>query len=195
MSDVEKRGVIYARLREAYPIGVHRTPELRAELRAIDEAQCEHARSQVVRYRVSGGASQARRQCLECGDVFGGAVRSMGSLPDWDSGLLVLWVERRIAAMNAVSARHETIQAAELIDKREQHAAYLQSQTWRIKRKRVLERCGGACEGCRDQRATQVHHLTYKHWGRELLFELVALCDECHAVCHEDRVATPDSAA
>lgn len=195
MSDSEKRAAIYHRLIEGRPQGARFTPELTAELKAIDGAQCLHDRSRIVRYQTQGGGAQARKQCLECGDVFGSAVRAVGSYPNWDSGLLVMWIERRIAQRKAVFARHESLQTVDLIDKREQHAAYLQSQTWRIKRKRVLERCGGACEGCRDQRATQVHHLTYKHWGRELLFELVALCDECHAVCHEDRVATPDSAA
>jgi 5-methylcytosine-specific restriction endonuclease McrA len=61
---------------------------------------------------------------------------------------------------------------------------YLQGDVWRAKRARVLERAGGLCEGCREQPATQVHHLHYRRVFDELLFDLVAVCDECHAKLH-----------
>jgi 5-methylcytosine-specific restriction endonuclease McrA len=38
----------------------------------------------------------------------------------------------------------------------------------------------------RLKRATQVHHTTYKHVGNEFLWELRAICDECHDRFHED---------
>jgi hypothetical protein len=38
---------------------------------------------------------------------------------------------------------------------------YLASPTWATKRRRVLERANGQCEGCGDRRAVQVHHLRY----------------------------------
>jgi 5-methylcytosine-specific restriction endonuclease McrA len=34
-------------------------------------------------------------------------------------------------------------------------------------------------DGCQS-RATQVHHLTYRHLGNEPLFELMAICRDCH---------------
>ena len=64
-------------------------------------------------------------------------------------------------------------------------AGSIAEEEWREKRRKVLERADWLCEGCRCRRTTQVHHLTYKHLGRELLFELVALCDVCHDVCHD----------
>lgn len=64
---------------------------------------------------------------------------------------------------------------------------YLASNIWREKRWRVMERAGRICEGCGTERATQVHHLTYKRVGREMLFDLVAICDGCHEVVHEDK--------
>ena len=39
---------------------------------------------------------------------------------------------------------------------------------------------------CRKKPATQVHHLTYKRVGREMLFDLVAVCADCHEVVHEE---------
>lgn len=61
---------------------------------------------------------------------------------------------------------------------------YLNSDAWRAKRRKVLDRCGGLCEGCRNAPVNQVHHLTYAHVGDELLYELVGLCVDCHERAH-----------
>lgn len=190
--DSERRNEILDRLWQARQQQSARfTPELLKDLDGFSTADCAHdGRHSIIRYRVNGGGSQTRKCCETCGDVFGGAVRPLGKIPDWDAGKLVMWVERRITAMRAIFERHAGIQAAQLNDMRANHAAYLQSPEWRARRQRVMERAAGLCEGCRSRKATQVHHLTYKHWARELLFELVALCDDCHAICHEDRKET-----
>jgi hypothetical protein len=62
---------------------------------------------------------------------------------------------------------------------------YLQSDAWKLRRRKVLERCDRLCEGCREEQITEVHHRTYAHVGDELLFELVGLCDACHAKAHQ----------
>ena len=67
----------------------------------------------------------------------------------------------------------------------ELYADYLKSQQWADKRDRVLRRANYHCEGCAQRPATDVHHLTYEHVTQEFLFELVALCRECHARVHE----------
>jgi hypothetical protein len=67
---------------------------------------------------------------------------------------------------------------------RERYNAYLWSPEWRDRRARVMQRAGTLCEGCLEQRATQVHHLTYERKYREMLFDLVAVCDNCHAEIH-----------
>jgi DnaB-like helicase N terminal domain len=64
------------------------------------------------------------------------------------------------------------------------YSEYLNSDAWKAKRRKVLDRCGGLCEGCREDRVTEIHHLTYAHVGDELLFELVGLCDACHERAH-----------
>jgi 5-methylcytosine-specific restriction endonuclease McrA len=61
---------------------------------------------------------------------------------------------------------------------------HLRSEAWRDKRQRVLLRAGGICEGCGAQQAHDIHHLTYRHMGDEFLFELVAVCRECHERYH-----------
>jgi len=64
------------------------------------------------------------------------------------------------------------------------YQTYLRSDHWQDTRRRVLQRANGFCEGCWQRRATQVHHLTYAHRGAEFLWELVAICDPCHARLH-----------
>jgi hypothetical protein len=62
---------------------------------------------------------------------------------------------------------------------------YLNTDVWKARRRKVMDRCRGLCEGCREHPVTQVHHLTYAHVGDELLYELVGLCDACHEKAHE----------
>jgi len=73
------------------------------------------------------------------------------------------------------------------------YTAYRKSPEWQKKRLKVLERAKGICEGCGENPATQVHHLTYAHIYDELLFELVALCRDCHSKCHADHDVEFDS--
>jgi len=53
------------------------------------------------------------------------------------------------------------------------------------KRKQVLKRSKGTCEGCLENEASEVHHTSYRNVGNEFLFELVALCCDCHARFHK----------
>ncbi len=65
---------------------------------------------------------------------------------------------------------------------------YLKSDKWKSKRRKVLTRANGKCEGCLEARATEVHHVDYQHLFDEPLFELRALCSECHrAISEQDK--------
>lgn len=57
---------------------------------------------------------------------------------------------------------------------------YLRSNEWHQKRLKVFNRDKNLCQACLENRATQVHHLTYKHVFNEPLFELVSICKPCH---------------
>jgi hypothetical protein len=65
-----------------------------------------------------------------------------------------------------------------------QYNEYLLTPAWRARRARVLHRAGNMCEGCGERPATQVHHLTYERFRHEMLFDLVAICNPCHAAIH-----------
>lgn len=67
---------------------------------------------------------------------------------------------------------------------RDLYTDYLNSAEWTARREKVMQRAGGICEGCRQRPATEVHHLSYEHVTQEFLFELVAICGDCHARWH-----------
>lgn len=69
-------------------------------------------------------------------------------------------------------------------DWQEWYQRYLRSWAWEEKRQQVFERADHRCEGCGENRATEVHHSSYKNVGYEFLFELIAICSECHARYH-----------
>jgi 5-methylcytosine-specific restriction endonuclease McrA len=64
--------------------------------------------------------------------------------------------------------------------------AYLSSPEWEARRQKVLAR-SSICECCGEAKATQVHHLSYSRVGQEPLWDLRAVCRECHEILHSDR--------
>lgn len=64
-----------------------------------------------------------------------------------------------------------------------EYQAYLNSDKWRSKRRKVLQRAGYRCEICGKQ-ATQVHHKTYERIFCERLSDLQAVCGSCHMEIH-----------
>lgn len=69
-------------------------------------------------------------------------------------------------------------------ERRADYLRYMNSPEWYDLKKKVFERANGICEGCAEARPVQVHHLTYEHFGHELLWELAAVCRACHERCH-----------
>lgn len=164
----------------AYPItGLTRISEI---------LECEHPRLSEPRARtVSGGGVQFRRQCLECGIPVGNAVsradayeRNGGCAPaPFDEALL----EAKRQTAQATADREYEVRSAAWWS---WYNDYLKSPEWLERRRLVLERENHRCEGCRQQRAVHVHHLTYDHVGNELLYELRALCEDCHDLAHDE---------
>jgi hypothetical protein len=78
------------------------------------------------------------------------------------------------------SREYARAQAARESEWWDQYRAYLQSPEWRARSRAVIERAHGICEACGKRAATQAHHTTYTHVGDEPLFELRAVCNQCH---------------
>lgn len=76
-----------------------------------------------------------------------------------------------------------------------EYRQYLESADWATMRNRVLERDKHLCQGCLRERATQVHHLSYKNLRREFAFELISVCDTCHERIHGPSPVMKDSSS
>ena len=150
--------------------------------------ECHHELLTVVRAPVQGGGVQYVRQCDLCGEKVGSPISQrdrraeFGEPPMFDAGIREAHRAARDGAVQAVHDWHSAAWGEQVA----RYHAYLGSDAWRSMRERALVRAGGVCEGCLSATATEVHHLTYTHVGNELAFQLVAVCDACHKVCHGD---------
>lgn len=68
------------------------------------------------------------------------------------------------------------------------YSEYMKSEAWAQTRTRVYENKGRECTAklhvC-EKEATQVHHISYDHIGREPLWELTPICSACHDAIHD----------
>jgi 5-methylcytosine-specific restriction endonuclease McrA len=155
----------------------------------LDPHECPHARK-ILTYKTTAiGTRQYKHQCLDCGSAIGNpikhdAVRGQ-EVVEFDEELHDRW---RVEEQRRWEVEREEKNSGWWI----WYNSYLESPDWQSRRRKVLERAGGLCEGCRECRATQVHHLTYAHAGNELLYELAALCEGCHEIAHSDKEEEPE---
>lgn len=150
------------------------------------EFTCEHQEMSLVVKQQRNGLRYFR-QCQRCGntDPLRGA-----DLPDEEKNSAIPFDK----AIKDRWWRARSERASELYekDRREEkeefdrwYQDYLTTPEWRVKRDTVLKRAGFVCEGYLTNRASEVHHLTYVRVGREMLFDLVAVCEICHRKIHD----------
>lgn len=72
-----------------------------------------------------------------------------------------------------------------------EHREYLQTNKWRQRRKRALERAGWRCVACGGASRLEVHHRTYVRLKKERQGDLEVLCRSCHAAKHPDKTNGP----
>ncbi|MBB5623736.1 5-methylcytosine-specific restriction endonuclease McrA [Pedobacter cryoconitis] len=61
---------------------------------------------------------------------------------------------------------------------------YLNSDEWKARRLLVLDRDNNLCQSCKNEKAEDIHHLSYENLYNEPLDDLQALCRECHINLH-----------
>jgi 5-methylcytosine-specific restriction endonuclease McrA len=168
-------------------------PPVRPELPDYTGAyqKCDHPTTRLVRYCQSNNVWVARLQCVTCGhgvrNVHKATVPDFAALPEYDAPLRQRWLDRANNAYADRRAAYEAALARHNADWWAWYDRYLASPQWAAKRSAVLVRDRGLCCGCGTRRATQVHHLTYARVWREMLFDLVSVCDSCHAIVHANR--------
>lgn len=141
---------------------------------------------------LSNSTTAVHKQCTVCGQSLAGAIskskytpEQLASMPLFDDDLAKNWWDQIVTDRKVViKAQQEEFQKLKIFNKAE-YEEYLKSPEWRAKRNMVLERDKHMCQGCMDAQATEVHHHTYSHIYRELLFQLVSVCRKCHATLHE----------
>jgi hypothetical protein len=158
----------------------------REDMARARPSACTHLQTELRRWTNANGAVVIQAQCLSCGERHGNQLggRDRSTYPEADLLLREWWRARERRAIEAIRIRHIDMTAQKLAEQLDGREAYMVSEAWRQKRAKVLQRCGGICEGCADAPAVEVHHLTYDHFGDELLFELVGLCAACHKKAH-----------
>jgi hypothetical protein len=150
---------------------------------------CDHEQTELRAKRIATGI-QYKMQCLVCGRAAGNAIKHelVTEFREWDDKLEAAWVAGAREAAAADRAREEAEMSAEALARRETYQRYLCTGEWRERRRLALIRDRNMCQGCLAARAIEVHHLTYEHVGRELLYELVSLCSACHETAHSAKV-------
>lgn len=160
---------------------------------SIDELQehlnkyCEHENTEVREKAISGGTTRYIKQCLNCGRSVGSAIAKskISFVPNpFDLDLEENYSKNRHDLFLELQERRKFEKEEKSREFWEKYSAYLLTDEWKAKRQQVMFRAQGLCEGCRLKKAEQVHHLNYDHVYDELLFELVALCRDCHEKAH-----------
>lgn len=64
------------------------------------------------------------------------------------------------------------------------YAAYLESPEWAAFRERYFEKHERSCFVCGETFGIQLHHLSYRHVGRERFTDVIQLCDAHHKMTH-----------
>jgi hypothetical protein len=172
------------------------TEELQADLDAHYQSCCIHRQTEIRKRKNKGGILHFYRQCMTCGASVGPAIKRTPKLensPAWKDDHEAQYNQSRRAEYDAIILKHVRKQKSNAEGFKREYDIYLDSATWHAKRSKVLDRAKGLCEGCLERRATQVHHLTYNHIFEEFLFELIAVCDECHVRLHLDKAAPSET--
>ena len=156
--------------------------------------ECTHERQELRRGTNNAGMPVIRMQCLDCGLRIGNAVKrttDADRIPEFDDAKNEAHEAARKADKNKIDQKYLDIQLRRWKGHEkggeyytQAREAYMNSPAWKDLRRLVMERAQGLCEGCRQADAAEVHHLSYEHLGHEFLFELVALCRDCHSRYH-----------
>jgi hypothetical protein len=159
--------------------------------------KCEHTRKAIVWSKVNShgepfdGGQQLRHQCQECGKLLPNHLPhrlATAETPDVDLVALKRCREREEQRWKDQVRFWDEKRERERAEWFEKHNEYLLTDKWQEKREAVLAREDNLCQGCRSALAVHIHHLSYENWGDELLFQLVAVCQDCHQRAHKRKL-------
>jgi 5-methylcytosine-specific restriction endonuclease McrA len=152
--------------------------------------ECEHETSKLTFKINSLGVKMYVNQCCSCGEKTSSwlekkTVKNIWDAVPFDNELLERSRNRRQAEWRSDYEREKTERSSDWWRK---YNEYLKTPKWKEKSRLVLKRDNFICRGCLQATAVHAHHLSYEHVGDEFLFELVAVCFDCHKKIHPDRL-------
>lgn len=171
----------------------------------IDRLECDHDYMPIL-FEIASGAEQIRLYCRKCCSISGQAKskkdydlttiqrRNLEKYHEWYAKYIESDSEDLKKTIEVLKEQQQDLrmipQGESMFDKAEIYSNYINSEAWKIgKRLPTLNRDNHSCRICGDK-ATEVHHLTYKHFQQEYDFELVSLCNTCHMTkYHPNKVA------
>jgi len=156
-----------------------------AYARIEEKYSCNHELCELRRRIIKGGAESYVRQCIQCGKT-SQPVKKTAALvelngdtaPEYDNDLESKW-------NNHKSKEYDKVRKEYRKKRVDDYGDYLSSKAWKEKRQKVMKRANWICEGCGENPASEIHHISYEHVKNEFLFELVAVCSDCHDRIHE----------
>jgi len=151
--------------------------------------ECNHASQELRFLKQSNGNILYKNQCLRCGQTFPNIPHD--KLTDAQKQAAKATddtIRQRFEKENehVFNDAFTKAKAERKAVRRRKYNRYLESDEWKQKRDKVLKRANGICEGCLENPAKHVHHLHYGSIFDELLFDLVAICESCHAKIHPE---------
>ena len=163
--------------------------EIRALWLSSEEvAKCPHKNATICRRIYKNKSLAILKQCWDCGAPIEQPLKQetyskeqIDEMPAWDTCFDATELGEKV--MQWAKDRDNTL-ADERRRKQARYEAYRATPEWKKRRDAVILRAQGICEGCRERKAEDVHHTTYNNITTEFLFELVALCHQCHERLH-----------
>lgn len=144
---------------------------------------CKGAKLERRSQTYSNGVVVHVMQCANCGKYTGSKIKKDGSNPPpLDRELMAAGRQAKYANYEAAKMSLEPAHGQQY-DQRD-YSTYLNSEAWRSKRRKVIER-DRVCQGCLEAPIEDVHHLSYRNMCDEFMFQLVGLCRQCHERWHQ----------
>jgi len=157
--------------------------------------KCKSENLKFVKYKMANGVDVLRKQCFDCGYLLiknykRNYVNNYHLLNYVNDDLRNYYNKCKIDKMIINQRKHQIKNifrnyAIEHFNRSYNyyHNVYLKSKEWKEKRDLVMEFYNYKCTDC-NNRATDVHHLTYKNIFKEKFDDLIPLCRNCHNKKH-----------
>lgn len=146
--------------------------------------KCSSSEMEFVKYVFRNGTTNIRQQCNSCGklhlDNFKHSYFNLKELRFKDDDKLNEHKEYRL---KSYLKNNEIYENKSNILSEGYKETYLRSPEWRYKRDLIIKRDKNKCRCC-DEKARDVHHITYKRLGNEWSQDLISVCRSCHEKIH-----------